>query len=111
MRRVSSIMRVLEHQRRINGSEPEDVWLTERLGHLIDTTVANGSQSFNFSAEGWYVHHPMGYHIGGSGEWLGSNNWGTEEKRQEIYEWCPEMKMEIAMDAEAYFDGTCNDPF
>jgi hypothetical protein len=33
LRRVSSIIEVLRNQKRVDGSQPEDVWLTERLGH------------------------------------------------------------------------------
>ena len=112
LRRVSSIMRVLEHQRRIPHSDPEDVWLTERLGHLPDTRVANGSVSFNFSAEMRWVEHPMGYHIGGSGKWLNGDVWGNEDKRQRVWEWCPEVKMELELDEEGFFEGEiCNDNF
>ncbi|KAI8634893.1 hypothetical protein F5Y19DRAFT_469943 [Xylariaceae sp. FL1651] len=51
LRRVSSIIEVLRDQVRANGSEPEDVWLTERLGHRPGARMANGSLSLTFSGE------------------------------------------------------------
>lgn len=51
LRRVSRIVDILRNQRRANGSEPEDVWLSERLAHHPDGKVANGSVSLTFSGE------------------------------------------------------------
>ncbi|KAI0486901.1 hypothetical protein F4859DRAFT_510682 [Xylaria cf. heliscus] len=42
---------ILRDQVRIDGSEPEDVWLTERLGHRPGARMANGSLSLTFSGE------------------------------------------------------------
>ncbi|KAJ9414975.1 hypothetical protein QL093DRAFT_2022153, partial [Fusarium oxysporum] len=49
IRRVSSIISILQNQQRANDSDPEDVWLSTRLGHHIDGQVANGSVSQLFS--------------------------------------------------------------
>lgn len=51
IRRVSRIIDILRNQRRIEGSQPEDVWLSERLGHHNAGSVANGSISSTFSGE------------------------------------------------------------
>ncbi|KAK0737016.1 hypothetical protein B0T21DRAFT_347428 [Apiosordaria backusii] len=51
LRRVSAIIEVLRHQTRKDGSDPEDVWLSDRLGHRIGNMMANGSVSSAFSGE------------------------------------------------------------
>ncbi|KAI1132990.1 hypothetical protein F5Y10DRAFT_291055 [Nemania abortiva] len=51
LRRVSAIIEVLRDQVRANDSEPEDVWLTERLAHRPGARMANGSLSLTFSGE------------------------------------------------------------
>ncbi|KAF7554753.1 hypothetical protein G7046_g6722 [Stylonectria norvegica] len=51
LRRVSRIIEVLQNQKRPDNSDPEDVWLTERLGHHPRGKVANGSVSLTFSGE------------------------------------------------------------
>ncbi|POR39636.1 Uncharacterized protein TPAR_00177 [Tolypocladium paradoxum] len=51
LRRVSRIVDILRIQERANDTEPEDVWLTERLGHYPGGTAANGSVSLTFSGE------------------------------------------------------------
>ncbi|KAK2070315.1 hypothetical protein P8C59_004818 [Phyllachora maydis] len=51
LRRVSTIIDVLRNQERAYGSEPEDVWLTDRLGHRPGARLANGSVSSTFSGE------------------------------------------------------------
>jgi len=212
MRRVSSIVQVLRDQARIPGSEPEDVWLTDRLGHRPGAKMANGSLSMTFSGEmhdgpgemlwedevkakaaaakaaaakakkpkpngkgtelddfavtsenidlneagsgmeadadskhadadfdpldpegkkskgkhkggldltngvwrqgidDYRVGHyePMGYHIGSSGGNLHGGVWGNPDKRKHIWEYCPEVKMMLSMDAAEYVPGECN---
>ncbi|KAF4580910.1 hypothetical protein GQ602_007047 [Ophiocordyceps camponoti-floridani] len=44
-----------EEMVRIQGSEPEDVWFSERLRHAPDSKMANGTISTSFSAE---MHPP-----------------------------------------------------
>lgn len=146
LRRVSAILDVLRNQERAENSEPEDVWLTERLGTRPGAHLANGTSSLTFSGEMFsgvdekisdpkkgknskkpdmsqadehgYVkgiddwrdgfYEPMGYHTGGSGGTLHGGIWGTPEKRKHIWDYCPEMKMTLAMDAAYYVPGTCN---
>ncbi|KAI4199104.1 MAG: hypothetical protein LQ346_002623, partial [Caloplaca aetnensis] len=109
MRKVSSIIRVLQHQRRIPDSEPEDVWLSERLGHLPNGKLANGTVSNEFSVENTYADQPMGYHLGHSGRGNPAAYLGTPEKRQKVWDYCPEIKMLTDMDPEQYMPGHCNE--
>ncbi|KUI64988.1 hypothetical protein VM1G_00682 [Cytospora mali] len=55
--------------------------------------------------EGFY--EPMGYHTGGGGSYLHSQIWGSPRLRKHIWDYCPEVKMTLAMDAAAYVPGTC----
>ncbi|KAI0195101.1 hypothetical protein EV127DRAFT_332554 [Xylaria flabelliformis] len=147
LRRVSAIIEVLRYQERADGSEPEDVWLTERLGHRPGARMANGSLSLTFSGEmnagesvrvaslaavsfpsttpsveeeGYYIegvddwrdgfYEPMGYHTGGSGSMLHAGIWGDPRDprlRKHIWDYCPEVKMTLAMDAAKYVPGDC----
>ncbi|KAL9011496.1 MAG: hypothetical protein Q9173_003659 [Seirophora scorigena] len=108
LRRVSSIIQILRDQIRIPNSDPEDVWLTSRLGHRPGAKVANGSVSLTFSGENIYYDKPMGYHTGGSGRWLSGGIWGNPELRKHNYDYCPEVKMTLEMDAAQFVPGDCN---
>ncbi|KAI4219567.1 MAG: hypothetical protein LQ349_008316 [Xanthoria aureola] len=109
MRKVSSIIKVLKHQIRIPNSEPEDVWLSTRLGHLTGGKLANGTISNEFSVENTYTERPMGYHLGHSGRGNPAAYLGTPEKREKIWDYCPEIKMLTDMDPEQYMPGHCNE--
>jgi hypothetical protein len=104
------MIQVLQYQQRQHFSEPEDVWLTERLGHLPDTKTANGTMSNKFSAEGIWYSEPLGYHTGGSGGILPGGTWGDPDRRVHIYDYCPEMKMTLNMDVRHFMtDRLCNE--
>ncbi|KAK1979957.1 hypothetical protein LZ30DRAFT_751036 [Colletotrichum cereale] len=139
IRRVSAMIDILKYQQRVDNSEPEDVWLAERLAHRPGSKVANGTVSLYFSGEmhsgngakvkggedatleaaangdlvegiddyreGFY--EPMGYHTGGSGIWLHGPIWGTPALRKHIWDYCPEVKLTLAMDAAKYVPGNC----
>ncbi|KAL8806312.1 MAG: hypothetical protein Q9182_001459 [Xanthomendoza sp. 2 TL-2023] len=109
MRKVSSIITVLQNQIRIPNSEPEDVWLSIRLGHLTGAKLANGTISNEFSVENTYTERPMGYHLGHSGRGNPAAYLGTPEKREKIWDYCPEIKMLTDMDPEQYMPGHCNE--
>ncbi|PKS10210.1 hypothetical protein jhhlp_001960 [Lomentospora prolificans] len=51
LRRVSTMIDVLRNQIRAEDSEPEDVWLAERVSHHPGAKVANGTTSMTFSGE------------------------------------------------------------
>lgn len=152
LRKVDAIIEVLRNQQRSFDSEPEDVWLTDRLGARPGAKMANGTSSLTFSGEmyggnaeivdktlpkklkgklgigkprpeeqaregGWLAgvddwrngfYEPMGYHTGGSGSTLHPGIWGTKEMRQHIYDYCPEVKMTLMMDAAEYVPGECH---
>ncbi|KAJ3529691.1 hypothetical protein NM208_g9645 [Fusarium decemcellulare] len=110
LRRVSRIIDILRNEERPFDSEPEDVWLSERLARHPKANVANGTVSLEFSGElhsgalehvkargkgiddwreGFY--EPLGYHTGGGGVWLHGPIWGSPELRQHIWSYCPEV--------------------
>jgi hypothetical protein len=62
LRRVSRIVEVLKYQQRIPNTEPEDVWLTDRLGHRPGARLANGTASLTFSGE---MYGGEGVQVGG----------------------------------------------
>ncbi|KAF3926844.1 hypothetical protein ABW20_dc0102704 [Dactylellina cionopaga] len=104
IRRVSKIIKLLENQVRIPFSKAEDVWLTSRLGLMPGAHLANGTQQQKFSAEMIYSERPMGYHTGNGGEWTHGGVWGTPELRRQMWEYCPEVKMMLPMEAEKFVD-------
>ncbi|KAJ4391967.1 hypothetical protein N0V93_005587 [Gnomoniopsis smithogilvyi] len=55
--------------------------------------------------EGFY--EPLGYHTGGGGTYLHSQIWGSPRLRKHIWDYCPEVKMTLAMDAAKYVPGSC----
>lgn len=68
LRRVSSILRLLEKERRKPGDGAlEDLWLSNGLNKLEGTKMANAAVSKTFSVESVWDEAPLGYHIG----WLG----------------------------------------
>lgn len=143
IRRVSAMIQVLREQKRVDGTEPEDVWLADRLGHRPGAKMANGTLSLTFSGEIWSgkgtevtdgkskgynstytaaldgefvegiddwrkgFYEPMGYHTGASGATTHGPIWGTPEKRKHIWDYCPEVKMTLKMDAAKYIPGDC----
>ena len=52
LRRVSAIIDILRFQVREHNTDPEDVWLTDRLGNRPGAKLANGTASLTFSGEG-----------------------------------------------------------
>jgi hypothetical protein len=132
LRRVSAIMEILRSEDRLPYSEPEDVWLSLRLGHRPGAKLANGTASLAFSGEEYSgkeesvkengelrsdlmkgiddwrdgFYEPMGYHTG-SGEFLHPQIWGTQALRQHIWRYCPEVKIILPMDAAQYVPGNC----
>ena len=110
LRRVSSILKVVKSQTRLPDSELEDHWLTERLGHLVGGKIANGTEELRWAGElVWSDNQPMGYHTGHSGKLLMPDLFGTLEKRQKIFQYCPEMQIPLLMDHASFFeDRFCN---
>ncbi|KAF7864162.1 uncharacterized protein EAF02_010130 [Botrytis sinoallii] len=74
LRRVSAIVDVLRNQVRIDDSEAEDVWLTDRLGHRPGAKLANGTTSLTFSGE---MHSGQGERVAAEKK-KGTGNDGTK---------------------------------
>ena len=70
--------------------------------------MANGSLSLTFSGENIYTDTPIGYHTGCGGKCLGGGVWGSKERREHVWEYCPEVKLGLDMDVEKYIPGDCN---
>jgi hypothetical protein len=49
----------------------------------------------------------MGYHTGNSGKLLPDGIWGTPAQRKHIWDYCPEIKMTLQMDATQFVPGEC----
>lgn len=53
---------------------------------------------------------PMGYHIGGSGKWPMGAILGTPERRKEVWDYCPELKLVLEeMQPEEFITDNCNE--
>ena len=50
----------------------------------------------------------FGDDAGSSGQNLGAGVWGRKENRERIWDYCPEIKMELEMDLAKYIPGECN---
>ncbi|RWA10312.1 hypothetical protein EKO27_g4803 [Xylaria grammica] len=127
---------VLRDQARADWAEPEDVWLTERLDHKPGARMANGPIFMDVSIYIYVVafpiyntqgpgeggreyciegiddwrdgfYEPMGHHTGGSDTMLSGGIWGNPALRRHIWNYCPEVKMTLAMDAAKYVLGDC----
>ncbi|KAK6531338.1 hypothetical protein TWF281_008149 [Arthrobotrys megalospora] len=97
LRRVSHLLEVLTHQNRHSGEKLEDWWLTDRLAHMPNAKMANGTEEVAFSVEKVPYDTPIGYHTGWSGKLLMSQVWREREQRDQIFDYCPEIKMMMPM--------------
>lgn len=90
LRRVSGVKQVLRFQSRLNDSDPSDRWLSMRMGLLPDAKMAPASKEAEFSVENVWHDRPMGYRVDTI---LPDSVWGDSNKRKQIYEYCPEVKI------------------
>ena len=90
LRRVSAVKQILSFQTRLNDSDPSDRWLSMRMGLLPDARMAPASKEAEFSVENVWHDKPMGYRTDNI---LPDNVWGDREKRKQIYNYCPEVKI------------------
>ncbi|EPS40722.1 hypothetical protein H072_5411 [Dactylellina haptotyla CBS 200.50] len=103
LRRISHLLRVLSHQNRQDHEALEDWWLTDRLGHMPDAKMANGTEEVAFSVEKVPYETPLGYHTGWGGKLLMAPVWKEKSQRDQIFEYCPEIKilMPLVLNREA----------
>lgn len=90
LRRVSGVKQVLRFQSRLNDSDPSDRWLSMRMGLLPDAKMAPASKEAEFSVENVWHDKPMGYR---ADTILPDSVWGDSDKRKQIYQYCPEVKI------------------
>lgn len=90
LRRVSGVKQVLRFQSRLNDSGPSDRWLSMRMGLLPDAKMAPASKEAEFSVENIWHEKPMGYR---ATTVLPDSVWGDSDKRKQIYQYCPEVKI------------------
>lgn len=90
LRRVSAVKQILGFQTRLNDSDPSDRWLSMRMGLLPDAKMAPASKEAEFSVENIWHDKPMGYRLDNI---LPDSVWGDRNKRKQIYDYCPEVKI------------------
>ncbi|KAL8833359.1 MAG: hypothetical protein Q9170_004312 [Blastenia crenularia] len=90
LRRVSGVKQILRFQTRLNDSDPSDRWLSMRMGLLPDARMAPASKEAEFSVENVWHDKPMGYRVDTI---LPDSVWGDRDRRKQIYDYCPEVKI------------------
>ncbi|KAF3923077.1 hypothetical protein ABW20_dc0105816 [Dactylellina cionopaga] len=78
----------------------EDNWISQEMKKLPNPNVANSSVERTFSVEMIYEEWPLGFHLGSDSATasLIQDVWGNRERRERIYEYCPEIKMILKME-------------
>lgn len=98
LRRVSAIIDILRNQKRIDGTEPEDVWLAERLAAHPGSKLANGTVSLTFSGE---MHSGEGTKLDKEGKQIGIGSGHNEG----AYNSTIEATLEAAAEKGGYVAG------
>lgn len=98
LRRVSKVREVLEFQERQDNSGPEDWWMSQRLGLLPDANMCPPEKEKEFAVEDIWHEWPMGYHMNHAGP--AAEVWRPIQRRHEIYDYCPELKIILDMNLE-----------
>ncbi|KAL8992803.1 MAG: hypothetical protein Q9169_006828 [Polycauliona sp. 2 TL-2023] len=100
LRRVSRIQQVLGFQSRQDDLEPEDKWLVDRIKVLPDIKLPKWEAEKQFSMEGVWDEKPMGIHVPSGDDVLLRDVWDDPVRRKQLLEYCPEIKMMMAMKLE-----------
>ncbi|RFU35915.1 hypothetical protein B7463_g483, partial [Scytalidium lignicola] len=99
-RRISAVRRILSFQRRYDNTDPEDEWFGRRLTSLQGATIATAEMEKHFSVEDVWHEDPMGYHVREGGTNLADDVWNSRERRENIFNYCPELAMIMPMKLE-----------
>lgn len=91
---------VLSFQSRQDEGEPEDHWLVDRIATLPNANMPPPEVEKGFSVQVVWHERPLGYHISAHGTNRHHEIWDSDERRKEIYEYCPEIKMILDMKLE-----------
>lgn len=102
LRRLSKVREVLSIQERYD--ENEGRWMSSRMGLLPNASTANSSVERTFAVESEWNERPLGYHVPGD---LSPNGqyaavWNNTNRRGEIFQYCPELKIVMPMDFERF---------
>ena len=128
LRKRAPILEILKKEKRLDDDEFEDVWFTKRLNNngrkvaprdkalewsgesQLPDSLLDGMEAVNTieMADPRTRFEPVGYHIGYSGNQFHTNIWGTRELRNHVYDYCPEIKMLLSMDAATFVPGRCH---
>lgn len=72
---------------------------------MPDSRMANGTEEMAFSVEKVPYESPIGYHTGWGGKLLMSQVWKEKSQRDQIFEYCPEIKMLMPLVLERETEG------
>ena len=97
---MSRIRQVLSFQSRQDDQDSEDKWLTDRIKVLPNVKLPDHEAEKKFAVEGVWDEKPMGIHIPSSSDVLLRDVWDDPGRRKQILEYCPEIKMIVAMKLE-----------
>jgi hypothetical protein len=98
IRNVEKVKRVLRFQKRMDNTNSEDQWLSARLGLLPEANMCPREKEMEFAvAEVWH-EWPTGYSLSPSE--FTADVWEPHSKRQQILEYCPELRMILDMRLE-----------
>lgn len=100
LRRLSKVKQVLSFQSRQDEAEPEDHWLVGRIATLPEANLPPPEVEKYFSVQSVWHEKPLGYHVGANGANRFPEIWHSYERRKQIYEYCPEIKMVLDMKLE-----------
>ena len=98
IRNVEKVKEVLQFQKRIDNTVPEDQWLSARMGLLPDANMCPPDKESEFAVEDVWHEWPMGYHVNPGG--FSPDVWEPQMKRKQIFEYCPEIKIILDMRLE-----------
>ncbi|KAL9627128.1 MAG: hypothetical protein Q9204_006792, partial [Flavoplaca sp. TL-2023a] len=85
---------------RQDDQDSEDKWLIDRIKVLPNVKLPDYEAEKKFAVEGVWEEKPMGIHVPSSNDVLLRDVWDDPERRKQMLEYCPEIKMIVAMKLE-----------